>query len=125
MWSDKQKKIMQLKIDARHYSRELIRDVFQTTDHFPKNDPEQLAAHLRKKALSASSLLSHGTTKTNFEEQNQDFLMVMQELREILKFVTIAYHLNLCNQQQKLLIRQSITNVINSLDDIVLLQQKD
>lgn len=125
MWSDKQKAIMQAKIDVRHYSRELIKAVFQATEHFPPNDKDQIASELRKKALSVSSLLSHGTTKSDFEEQNEDFMVVMQELRELLKLITIARHLDLAGEHQKLAIRAAITNVINKLDDLVLLQQKE
>lgn len=125
MWSDKKKAIMQAKIDVRHYTRELIKEVFQATEHFPQDDPHHMASELRKKALSVSSLTSHGTTKVDFEEQNQDFMLVMQELREVLKLITIAEHLRYCNQQRKAKIRLAITNVINALDDLVLLQQKE
>lgn len=124
MWADREKAIMQAKIDVRHYSRELIREVFQTTEHFPLTDPDQLSVHLRKKALGVSSMISHGTTKSDFEEQNQDFLLVMAELREILKFITISVHLGFARQEQKISVRQAITNVINALDTLVLLQQK-
>lgn len=125
MWSEREKAIMQAKIDVRHYTRELIKVVFQTTDFFPADDPEQLKSLLRKKALSISSLTSHGTTKSDFEEQNQDFMVVMHELRELLKLITIAHHLRLANDRQKILIRTGITNVINALDELVLLQQKE
>ena len=125
MWSQRQKDIMQKKIDLRHYTRELIRDVFQVTEHFPKTDPEQIGVNLRQKALSVSSLTSHGTTKSDFEEQNQDFMLVMAELREVLKFITIAHHLRFCSDQSKIRIRLAITNVINALDELVLLQQKE
>lgn len=123
MWSEKEKAIMQAKIDARHYSRELIKAVFQATEHFPQNDPDFLASALRKKALSVSSLLSHGTTKSDFEEQNQDFMLVMTELREVLKLITITTHLGFSNANQKAAVREHIAQVINSLDMIVLLQQ--
>ena len=115
---------MQAKIDVRHHSRELIREVFQTTEHFPLTDPDQLSVHLRKKALGVSSMISHGTTKSDFEEQNQEFLLVMAELREILKFITISVHLGFARQEQKIAVRQAITNVINALDTLVLLQQR-
>lgn len=124
MWADRQKAIMQAKIDVRHHSRELIREVFQTTEHFPLTDPDQLSVHLRKKALGVSSMISHGTTKSDFEEQNQEFLLVMAELREILKFITISVHLGFARQEQKIAVRQAITNVINALDTLVLLQQR-
>lgn len=125
MWADKVKAIMQAKIDVRHHSRELIREVFQTTEHFPLTDPDQLSVHLRKKALGVSSMISHGTTRSDFEEQNQEFLIVMGELREILKFITISVHLGYARPEQKTAIRKSITDVINALDTLVLLQQKE
>lgn len=121
MFSDKQKEIMQAKIDARHYSRELIRDVFQATEHFPKNDPEQIATHLRKKVLTASSFLAHGTVKSDLDEQKEALLVVMSELRDILKFITIANHLGYASNIEKLKVRNGITNLINSLDKLSLL----
>ncbi|UKN01702.1 four helix bundle protein [Paracrocinitomix mangrovi] len=125
MWSSKQKAIMQAKIDARRYSRELIRDVFQTTEHFPQQDTEMIRLNMRQHALNVSTHLSHGSTKGDFEEQNEYFMVVMQELREVLKYITIANHLGMANNQQKLIVRTAITKVINALDDIVLLQQKE
>jgi four helix bundle protein len=114
------KEILLAKIDARHYSRELIRDVFQATEHFPKNDPEQLAALLRKKVLSASSFLAHGTVKHDRDEQKQDLLIVMGELREVLKLITIAHHLRYATDLEKSKVRNSIANVINALDKLVM-----
>ncbi|MFT4600971.1 MAG: four helix bundle protein [Arenicella sp.] len=114
------KEILQAKIDARHHSRELIKAVFQATEHFPKNDPERLASLLRKKVLSASSFLAHGTVKRNVDEQKQDLLIVMGELREVLKLITIAHHLRYATDLEKSKVRASIANVINSLDKLVL-----
>lgn len=114
------KEILLAKIDARHYSRELIRDVFQATEHFPKNDPEQLFAQLRKKVLGASSFLAHGTVKHDPEEQKQDLLIVMGELRDVLKLITIAHHLGYATDLEKSKVRNSIANVINALDKLVI-----
>ena len=121
MFSDKQKEIMQAKIDARHYSRELIRDVFQATEHFPKADPERIAQQLRKKVLTVSSFLAHGTVKSDLDEQKEALLVVMSELREILKFITIAHHLGYASNLEKHKVRTGITNLINSLDKLSLL----
>ena len=121
MWSDHQKALMQAKIDARHYSRELIRDVFQATEHFPKNDPEHIAPQLRKKVLTVSSFLAHGTVKTSSDEQKEALLVVMSELREVLKFITIAHHLRYASDLEKHKVRTGITNLINSLDKLAIL----
>lgn len=116
-----QKKITQAKIDVRYHSRELIKIVFHVADVFPKDDPEGLSPVMRKKVLGISSFLTHGTVKTDREEQHQDYLTVMTELRELLKLITIAHHLKYCTIEHKALVRLGITNVIDRLDKLVVL----
>jgi len=115
------RKILQAKIDVRYHSRELIKIVFMVTENFPKDDPDQFAPVLRKKALGISSFLTHGTVKSDKEEQNEDFLVVMSELREVLKVITIAHHLKFCDDRQKAMVRLAIANVIDNLDKLVVL----
>ena len=115
------KKILQAKIDVRYHSRELIKAVFMVTEDFPKNDPDQFGPVLRKKALGISSFLTHGTVKSDKEEQNEDYLVVMSELRDVLKLITIANHLKFCTDKQKGLVRFGIANVIDHLDKLVVL----
>jgi len=115
------KDVVKAKIEARSQSRELIRIVFIVTEHFPKNDPENLLPILRKKVLGISSYLTHGTVKSDKEEQNNDFLVVMSELREVLKLITIAHHLGYTTEKGKQYVREGISNFINSLDNLVIL----
>jgi len=113
------KEILQAKMNVRYHSRELIQLIFKVTENFPKNEPEGIAPALRKKVLGISSFLTHGTVKSNREEQNEDFLLVMAELREVLKLVTIAHHLGLCGNQEKVVVRVGISNLIDALDQLV------
>ena len=115
------KDILQAKINVRFHSRELIRVVFQVTDAFEKVDTEGIGQVLRKKVLSISSFLSHGTVKSDREEQNDDFLTVMGELREVLKLITIANHLGLCSYGHKIRVRSSIAQVIDGLEKLTIL----
>jgi len=115
------KELLQAKIDTRYYSRELIRVVFLVTENFPSHDTEGFAPALRKKALGISSFLTHGTVKGNKEEQNEDFLTVMSELREMLKLATIAHHLGLLSDKQKSAVRHGIAKVIDAMAKLVVL----
>lgn len=115
------KEILQAKIDVRYHSRELIKVIFMITEHFPKDEPEGIAPALRKKALGISSFLTHGTVKSDRKEQNEDFLLVMSELREVLKLVTIAHHLSLCTDKQKVVARVGIAQLIDALDKLVIM----
>lgn len=116
-----EKEVLQAKINVRFHSRELIHAVFKATDNFLKVDPDGIGAALRKKALGISSFLSHGTVKGNREEQNEDFLTVMGELREVLKLITIANHLGLCSDQSKIRVRFAIATLIDGLDKLTVL----
>ena len=118
---DQRRKITQAKIDVRYHSRELIKVVFHVADVFPKDDPEGLSPAMRKKVLAISSFLTHGTVKSDREEQNNDFLTVMGELRELLKLITIAHHLKYCSIQHKTIVREGITKVIDGLEKLVIL----
>lgn len=115
------KQITQAKIDVRFYSRALIKIVFMVTDVFPENDTEGLSPLMRKKALGISSFLTHGTVKTDLDEQKQDFLTVMGELRDLLKLATIAQHLKYCSSSHLNDVRAGISNVIDRLDKLVIL----
>ncbi len=115
------KEIVQAKITVRHHSRELIRVVFYATEGFPSTDPDGIGAALRRKVLGISSFLTHGTVKSDREEQNEDFLVVMGELREVLKLITIANHLRYCSDSLKIQVRTAIAHVIDGLDKLVLL----
>jgi len=115
------KEILQAKINVRFHSRELIRAVFQATDAFSIPDVEGIGPVLRKKTLGISSFLSHGTVKSDREEQNEDFLTVMGELREVLKLITIANHLGLCTDVDKVRVRAAIALVIDGLDKLTIL----
>jgi hypothetical protein len=64
--------------------------------------------------------LAHGTVKHDRDEQKQDLLIVMGELREVLKLITIAHHLRYATDLEKSKVRNSIANVINALDKLVM-----
>ncbi len=115
------RKILQAKIETRYHSRELIRVTFVVTDNMLVADKEGIGPALRKKVLAISSFLSHGTVKQDKDEQNEDFLTVMAELREVLKLVTIGHHLGYFSATQKNGIRTAIATVIDALDKLVIL----
>ncbi len=113
------KDITAAKIEARKHSRDLIQAVFMVTEHFPKNDPDQLSLMLRKKVLSISSFLSHATVESDKDEQGNNFIVVMTELREVLKMIKLARHKSYLGDKHEALIRVSISNVITRLDKLV------
>jgi hypothetical protein len=118
--SFKNKEITQAKINARYHSRELIHAVFKATENFLKNDTEGIGPMMRKKALAISSFLTHGTVNSNIEEQKENYIVVMGELKELLKLSSIAHQLGFLPDQSKSLVRLGISNLINALDKLVI-----
>ena len=111
--------VTRAKVEARKYSRELIQTIFMVTEIFPKNDPENLTVLLRKKALSISSFLSHGTVQSDKDEQGGNFIVVMTELRALLRMTVQARQLGYMNDKHEALVRLSISDVITRLDQLV------
>lgn len=113
------KEVTKAKIDVRQSSRDLIQTVFKITEHTSTEDKGVYRLQIRKKALSISSFISHGTSQTTKEEQGQQFLAVMSELRELLKLITEAKDKNVINESHKTVIKMAISNVINTLNSLV------
>jgi len=111
--------ITRAKIEIRRVSRDLIQNVFKITEYFPKNDSEGIGLALRKKSLSISSFVSHGTVQNDKDEQGNQFIIVMTELREILKLTVLAKQLGFIGDKHEALMRISISNVITQLDQLV------
>ena len=114
-----QNDVTKTKIDVRKSSRDLIQVIFKVTEIFPSQDPEALKLELRKKALSISSFISHGTAQAEKAEQKDYFIAVMTELRELLKLIDRAKSLNYTTEKRYVFVRLSISNVITSLDKLV------
>lgn len=110
--------VLQAKTLVRKRSRDLIEVIFKLTEVFPPQDPENLKVELRKKALSISSFISHGTAQTDKKEQADHFLAVMSELREMLKITNQAHSQSFLSDKLLAYIRMSISDVITSLDSV-------
>ncbi|MFK8037975.1 MAG: four helix bundle protein [Crocinitomicaceae bacterium] len=108
--------LLQAKTLVRKKSRDLIEVIFKLTEIFPQNDLDDLRVELRKKSLSISSFISHGTAQTEKKDQADHFLAVMSELREMLKLTNLAYQKKYLSDKLLAYIRMSISDVITSLD---------
>lgn len=117
-----QKEIQICKIEVRSLSLALVKTVYEHTRHFPANDELFLAPTLRKTVMNMSTNLTKGTTMNDLEEEHEYYMIVMGQLREILKQITVAAHLKFLTVAEKAFIRKSISDLIAKLDRIVILQ---
>ncbi len=110
--------LLQAKTIVRKQSRNLIQVIFKVTELFPSTDTDNLLLEMRKKALSISSFISHGTVQTEKKDQADNFLAVMHELRELLKLTNTAYEKKYFNAKRLAFLRLSISDVITALDNV-------
>ncbi|MFK8046557.1 MAG: four helix bundle protein [Crocinitomicaceae bacterium] len=110
--------LIQSKTLVRKSTRDLIEVVFKVSDLFPENDKENYRVVMRKKALSISSFVSHGTAQTEKKDQADHFLAVMHELRELLKLANETFESRFITDKYLAYLRLSISNVINALDKV-------
>ena len=110
--------LLQAKTVVRKRSRDLIQVVFKVTELFPPTDQDNLLLQMRKKALSISSFVSHGTSQSEKKVQADNFLAVMHDLRELLKLSNTAYELKFVNAKHLAFLRVSISDVIKALDNV-------
>lgn len=103
---------------VRKKSRDLIEVIFKISEMFPQVDSEDLRLTMRKKALSISSFISHGTAQTEKKDQADHFLAVMHELRELLKLANTAHQVQYFGDKHLAYVRIAISDVITSLDDV-------
>jgi four helix bundle protein len=110
--------VLQAKTLVRKKTRDLIEVMFKVTELFPDNDQEGLRLSMRKRALSISSFVSHGTAQNEKKEQADNFLAVMHELRELLKQANTAHELKYIGDKHLAFIRLNISDVITALDEV-------
>lgn len=110
--------LLQAKTLVRKSSRDLIEVMFKVTELFPPNDPDDLRLEMRKKALSISSFVSHGTSQVEKKKQADNFLAVMHELREELKLANTAHQKQYYSDKHLAFVRLSISDVIQALDKV-------
>jgi len=110
--------LFQAKTLVRKSTRDLIEVVCKVSELFPAKDPDNYRVVMRKKALSISSFVSHGTAQTEKKDQADHFLAVMHELRELLKLANETFESRFITEKYLAYLRLSISDVINALDKV-------
>ena len=99
-------------------ARSLVKEIFNLTLSFPKNELYSLTTQMRRASISISSNLSEGSGRTSPKDQAHFYQMAYSSLMELLNQLYTSLDLDYICENQFLQIRNhicSISFLINSL----------
>jgi len=103
--------------------RKMITTIYIMTGTFPENEKYSLVVQMRRAAISVSSNLAEGTSRTGLKDQAHFYQLAYSSLMEVLSQLIVSHDLTFISEEQYLNIRQQIeviSNKINALRKSVL-----
>jgi four helix bundle protein len=103
--------------------RKMITAIYTLTGTFPENEKYCLVTQIRRAAISVSSNLAEGTSRTGLRDQAHFYQLAYCSLMEVLSQLMVSHDLAFVSKEQYLDIRQQIeiiSNKINALRKTVL-----
>ena len=106
------------KLDVWQNSVELVKIIYEIIESFPPNEKYNLVSQVRRSALSISSNIAEGSSRTSGKDYAHFLQIAYGSCLELICQIRIAYELNYLNENDYLNFREQIemiTNQINSL----------
>jgi four helix bundle protein len=88
------------RLDAWQRSIDLVIEVYQATDQFPRNEQFGLVSQMRRAAASIPANLAEGCARRGNDEQRQFFYVARGSLSELETFLVVASRLGFGDQSQ-------------------------
>ena len=87
------------KLDVWNNSINLVQQIYNITDNFPKSELYCLTSQIRRAAISIPSNIAEGTTRKSFKDQARYSEIAFGSLIEVLNQIIIANKLNYINNE--------------------------
>lgn len=98
--------------------RKMITAIYTITGSFPEKEKYSLVVQMRRAAISISSNLAEGTSRTGLRDQAHFYQFAYSSLMELLSQLIVSHDLAFVSKEEYLDIRQQmeiISNKINAL----------
>jgi len=98
--------------------RNMIKDIYKITASFPDHEKYGLVPQIRRAAISISSNLAEGSSRTSFKDQAHFHQLAYSSLMEVLSQLIVSHDLGFISEDQYLQIRtqtEAISLKINAL----------
>jgi len=97
-------------------SREFVKDIYNVTNGFPKEEKYCLVDQLRRAVISISSNISEGSSRLTSKDQAHYTNLAYSSLMEVLNQLYIANDLNYISKEIFLELKKKISEISNQLN---------
>lgn len=91
--------------------RDLIKDIYRATNQFPESEKFGLSNQMRRAAISVSSNIAEGTSRTSNKDQAHFSQIAYGSLLELLSQLIVSYELCFIKEEEYKRIRLKIDNL--------------
>ena len=95
-------------LEVWQLSRELVRDIYQLTSTFPKDEKYGLTSQLRRASVSVSSNIAEGSTRWSKKDQSGFYEIAFGSLIEVLNQLILSTDREFLQETQLTEIRTKI-----------------
>ncbi len=99
-------------------SRKLVMEIYSITSAFPKEEKYCLTDQQRRCAISVTSNLAEGTSRSSSKDQAHFTNMAYGSLMELLNQIYLAYDLNYINEEKLFDLKSKIYEISNQLNSL-------
>jgi four helix bundle protein len=97
-------------------AREFVKRIYLLTIKFPKNEKFGIVSQLQRAAVSVSSNIAEGSSRTSGKDQGYFLQMAYSSLMECLSQLILAYDLEFINESELIETREKIEEISNLLN---------
>lgn len=107
------------KLEVWNNTRELIKDIYQTTSAFPKSEKFGITNQIRRASTSIAANIAEGMCRSTEKEKSRFITISFGSCIEVLNFLILSNDLGFLNDKDYEQLRakaESISNQLNALN---------
>lgn len=107
------------KLEVWNNTRELIKDIYQTTSAFPKSEKFGITNQIRRASTSIAANIAEGMYRSTEKEKSRFITISFGSCIEVLNFLILSNDLGFLNDKDYEQLRakaESISNQLNALN---------
>jgi four helix bundle protein len=104
------------KLEVWNLSRQLVKEVYDLTSSFPRDETYGMISQLRRATVSVSNNLAEGSSRKTQRDQAHFTQIAFSSLMEVLNMMILSVDLNLIQQEKYLAVRPKIEQIGNMLN---------
>jgi four helix bundle protein len=106
------------KLDIWQLSRQLVKNIYQLTKTFPNEEKFGLTSQLRRAAISISSNIAEGNTRSSKKDKAHFLEIAYSSLMEVLNQLILAVDLEFIKKEDLLPLRELINEISNKTNSL-------